>query len=160
MTRRVEIRRPRRTERGAVDTPTSPKRPLEPSGATKTPEVAPDTGAASGGPPEPSTGRWPRRFVATEEAHGLAPGVTIGVDGHSYVLAATRLRCGQGYTPPYFGLLIGDGDPLPTVPLAVEATDGRTIAWVSHLRATIEAPPYRTARVERRTWTARRGRGD
>jgi hypothetical protein len=161
--RRLEPRfRPaRRIGRATPPTPTPPDPPVAaPEGPPDGVPVS-DVTPAVFGAPEATSGDFeglPLRFVATEEAYGLATGTEAYVDGYPYILEAVRLRVGSCITPPYFGLRIGPTDPLPTTPLAVEQIDGQVVAWVSHLRGTLAAPPYVSKRPQReqRTWTSRR----
>lgn len=162
--RQIEPRRPFRSPRRIaprrLDPQTPSQSPLAGRTGSKTSEVTSDTGTPVSGALRASSddlGPDPLRPVQTDEAYRLALGGRVVVDGRPYVLHARRQRYARCTAPPYFGLLVGPAGP-PTCPLGVEIDDGQTIAWVSHLRAEIAAPPQPSTTTSHRArgWTPRR----
>jgi hypothetical protein len=147
--RQIEPRRPFRSPRRIAPRRLAPQTPsqtpLAGRTAPKTSEVTSDTGTPVSGALRASSddlGPDPLRPVQTDEAYRLALGGRVVVDGRPYVLHARRQRYAHCTAPPYFGLL----------------DDGQTIAWVSHLRAEIAAPPQPSTTTSHRArgWTPRR----
>jgi hypothetical protein len=104
----------RRIERTARPTPIVTDQPSADSGGPQTDVPVSEATSAGFVAPEAASDDpegIPLRFVTTEEAHGLAPGTEIYVDGYPYGLEVVRLRQGSRVTPPYFGLRMGRSWP-------------------------------------------------